>query len=151
MYSPASARSVCTYEKVHRPKTLQSDFFNVAHVKLARGDPTAWEKMVDWDATSPSTRSRLLALSRALHRPQGRTVRRTSYENARLVTADVLAQCHEVVGAKATTCDMTNVSKCKCSRSLVKERELKCCAVIEKVARAPHPTASFCINIGWIL
>ena len=112
-----------TYKKVHRPKTLQGDFLNVAHVKLARGDASAREKMVDRDATSPSDRSRLLALSRALHRPQGRAVRRTCYENARLVTADVLAQRHEVVGAKATTCDMSNVNKCRwCSRSLVKDK-----------------------------
>ena len=106
MQQLASARSVRTYKKVHRPKTAKGDFLNVAHVKLARGDPSAREKMVDRDAASPSDRPRLLALSRALHRPQGRTVRRTSYENARLVTAYVLAQRHEVVGAKATPCDM---------------------------------------------
>ena len=112
MQSLASARSVRTYKKVHRPKTAKGDFLNVAHVKLARGDPCAREKMVDRDATSPSDRSRLLALSRALHRPQGRAVCRTSYENARLVAADVLAQRHEVVGTEATTCD-PYANKCR--------------------------------------
>ena len=93
-----------THEQIHRPEGLQSDLLDVADLELAAAYTSAREEVVDRNAATPAGRAALLALRRPFHGPEHGAVRRPGNENARFVAADVLAQCLEVIRAKAPTC-----------------------------------------------